>query len=109
MQDNGIGLILAVAGLGMWLAFTQTASHLATNAVSKLLAWLIVPIAIAAVWRIALDLQWWTILVFILASLVVGVVNGVAMRKIGKEGVYSMQTFVGIIGAAVVSASWFVR
>ena len=109
MQDNGIGLILAVGGLGLWLAFTQTARHLTINAMSKLLAILIIPIAIAAVWRIALDLRWWTILLFVVASLIVGIINGIAMRKIGKDGVYSMQTVAGLAGVALVAASWFVK
>ena len=109
MQDNDIGLILAVGGLGMWLAFTQTARHLAINAVSKLLAVLIIPIAIAAIWRIGLDLRWWTILLFVAASLVVGIINGIAMRKIGKDGVYSMQTVVGLVGAALIAVSWLLR
>jgi hypothetical protein len=109
MQDNDIGLILAVSGLGLWLAFTQTARHLAINAVSKLLAVLIIPIAIAAIWRIALDLRWWTILLFVAASLTVGVINGIAMRKIGKAEVYSIQTAVGLVGALLVAVSWFLR
>ena len=109
MQEDGIGLILAVSGLGLWLAFTQTARHLAVNAVSKVLAILIIPIAVAAIWRIALDLHWWTILLFVAASLIVGIINGIAMRKIGKDGVFSMQTLVGLVGAALVGASWFLR
>jgi hypothetical protein len=109
MQDDGIGLVLAIGGLGLWLAFTQTARHLAINSVSKVLALLIIPIAIAAIWRIALDLRWWTILLFVAASLVVGIANGIAMRQIGKAGVYSMQTFIGVVGAALVAASWFLR
>ena len=109
MQDNGIGLILAVSGLGLWLAFAQTARHLTTNAVSKVLGLLMIPIAIAAIWRIAVDLSWWTILVFVVASLIVGVINGIAMRQMGKAGVYSMQTVVGVVGAALIAASWFAK
>lgn len=101
--------MLAVGGLGLWLAFTQTARHLAINSVSKVLALLIIPIAAAAIWRIALDLGWWTILLFVATSLIVGIINGIAIRRIGKVGVYSTQTITGVVGAALVAASWFVK
>ena len=109
MRSAELGLIVAIGGLGMWLAFTQTARHLAIGPIAKLLAALIIPIAVAAVWRIALDLGWWTILLFIAASLIVGATHGIAMRKIGKEGVYSMQTSVGIIGVILVLVSWLLK
>lgn len=109
MQNEGIGLILAVTGLGLWLAFAQTARHLAINSISRLLALLIIPIAVAAIWRIALDLSWWTILLFLAASLIVGFINGIAMRKIGKDGLYSMQSIIGVSGATLVGISWFLR
>lgn len=101
--------MLAVGGLGLWLAFTQTARHLAINSVSKVLALLIIPIAAAAIWRIALDLGWWTILLFVATSLIVGIINGIAIRRIGKVGVYSTQTITGVVGAALVAVSWFVK
>lgn len=109
MPSDEVGLIVAVAGLGFWLAFIQTARHLPINLVSRMLVPLIVPIAVAAIWRIALEVRWWVLLVFISTSLVVGIVHGIGIRSAGKEGIYSLQPIMGTIGAGLVTASWFLR
>ena len=109
MQSDDLGVLLAIVGLGFWLAFAQTARHLTVNKGTQMLAILLIPFAIAAVWRIALGLGWWTILVFVAASLLVGTINGVALLKLGKEQVYAMQPYVGFPGATVIVASWFFR
>ncbi len=109
MRNDELGVLLAIVGLGLWLAFAQTARHLAVNKGTQILGVLLIPVAIAALWRIALGLSWWTILVFVLASLIVGVLNGVALVRLGKEAVYAMQPYVGFSGITAIAASWFFR
>ena len=109
MEYNDIGLIVAINGLGLWLAFSQTARYLAISQLTRILSLVIIPVAAAALWRIALELQWWTVLVFIGSSLIVGTITAIAAHKIGKAAVYSMQPVFGLGGAALVAASWFLR
>ena len=95
--------------MGLWLAFVQTARHLAIGRVGKVLSPLIVPVAVAAVWRVALDLHWWTIVAFVFVALVVGTINGFAIRSTGKASIYSMQPLVGLLAVGCVGTSWALR
>lgn len=107
MRD--VGFVLAIAGLSMWMAFVQTAAKLAVSKLSALLLVLALPLTIAALWRIALDLHWWTIAVFPVTGLVVGTFHAIAARKLGVSTIYSMQPLVGLMAALCVGASWFAR
>ena len=109
MNSADLGLLLAVIGLGLWLAFTQTARHMTVGPITRLLALLIIPITVAALWAIAVELHWWTVLVFVAVALAVGVINGIAMRSIGKSGLYSMQPLLGLVGIGCVLASLALR
>ena len=106
MDSEGVQFTLAVAGLGFWLAFTQTARHLTVNQVARLLSLLVLPIAIAGIWRIALTMQWWTILVFVVVAVTVGVINGLVLRSMGKIALYNIQMITGLIGVALIAISW---
>ena len=109
MNFTDLGLLLAVVGLGFWLAFTQTARHMTVGPITRLLALLIIPTTVAALWAIALELHWWTVLLFVAVALSVGIINGIAMRSIGKSGLYSMQPLFGLAGIACVCASLALR
>lgn len=104
MQDAGI--FLAVVGLAALLAFAQTSRRHMFNKLSSFLGLLTIPLFVAAVWRLALVFGWWTILVFVVVSLVVGTVNGVFGRRQGVATVYSMQPWVGLLSLICIAASW---
>ena len=42
-----VGLLFGIVGLGFWLAFTQTAHHLAVGRTGRLLSPFVVPVAVA--------------------------------------------------------------
>lgn len=105
MRD--IGLIAAVAGLFLLLSFTQTARRLLMNKLSTALSVVSIPMFIAAMWRIAIDIGWWAAAMFVLASMLAGIVNGVMSRLGGGTVVvYQMQPLVGGLAAACIGISW---
>ena len=87
----------------------QTARHLPMNRTAKLLSVLVVPVFVAAIWRIALALHWWTALLFGVISLVVGAINAVTARRLGGAGLFGLQSATGLIGAALTAAGWIFR
>lgn len=100
------GLILAVVGLGALVAFGQTSRRLMVSKLSTAIGLLTIPLAIAALWRIALDFGWWTIVVFVVVSLTVGTVNAIAARTFGIGALYAMQSWVGLLAAACIAGAW---
>lgn len=104
---RGIGLIAAVAGLFLLLSFAQTARSLLMNKLSTALSAVSIPMFIAAIWRIAIDIGWWSAAMFVLASMLAGIVNGAMSRFAGgRFVVYQMQPLVGGLAAACIVISW---
>lgn len=110
MKTDDLGLLAAVAGLVHLLSFAQTSRSLLVNRVSMALGLLTIPLSIAALWRIALEIGWWTALVFIAASLLVGAIHAViARRNGGIAAIYSLQPTIGCLALIFVALSWFLR
>ena len=109
MDTSSFGFVLAVVGLAHLLAFHQTVRRLSTTRFSAGLAALVLPLFVAAMWRIALGLGWWTILVFVAAGLLAGIIHGVLMRRHGRTAAFNMQTLEGLVAVVCIGASWILR
>ncbi len=108
MDASDIGFVLTTVGLIPWLAFCYTARFGSVGLVGRVLSPLIVPVAIAALWRIALDLHWWTIAVFFLASVTTATFNAFVMRFMGKATLFAAQSFNGLLGLGCVVLGWVI-
>lgn len=106
MTDIGLGI--AFAGLWALLAFAQTSKHMITNSLNSILNLLLIPAAISLLWRIALDFQWWTILIFVVVSLAVGTVAAIFSRRYGRGFMFSFQTLYGLFFGVSAITCWFV-
>lgn len=107
MIEFDIGAIVAVVGLGNLLAFGQTQKHLSMNKWSVLFGVLTIPMAISLLWRIALNLGWWSIALFVGLSLIVGICTAMASRAFGTVPIYSLQTTEGTMAAICSIGCWF--
>jgi hypothetical protein len=109
------GLCLALAGLSAGLAFGQYIRRFPISGpIAATCGILAIPTFIAAVWRIAQSLGWWTILIFIVVSLLVGTINGFvmmgAMRSPSEAGfrrMQGLQTVAGVTSVGATIAAWF--
>jgi hypothetical protein len=109
MEASELGALLAVLGIGALVAFGQTSKHQMMGKWSTMLGLLTIPLGVAALWRLALAFGWWTILIFIVVSLVVGAVNGAFARSKGTATLYTLQPVIGTIALACIGASWALR
>lgn len=100
------GTIIAIVGLGNLLCFAQTYKHLAISKVTSAIGLLIIPSAVALLWRISISIGWWTVGIFVAASILVGVFNGVMARKHGVSFVYALQPTVGATFCICAVLSW---
>lgn len=101
-------VLLSVLALGALLSFAQTSKHLTIGPYSNLLSWLVIPAGIAIIWKLALLFEWWTIVVFIAVSLLVGTINAMTVRSMGREFLFSLQPIQGTLFAAATVAAWVV-
>lgn len=103
---GSIGGIVAVIGLGALVAFGQTSRHVFTGRFSSLAGLLSIPAAVALLWRLGIDFGWWTIGIFILVSLVVGIVNHGFARRFGPSFLYAMQPLQAVIWLTATGIAW---
>lgn len=104
---NDLGTIIAFVGLGNLLGFAQTHKYGSVGPGSAFIGMLVIPAAISLLWRISQSLGWWTIAAFIAASLLVGTLNAVYMRKHGRASLFLMQPVLGVTFLASAVVSWF--
>lgn len=101
-------VLLSVLALSALLAFSQTSKHLTVGPYSNFLSWLVIPAGIAILWKLALLYGWWAIAIFIAVSLLVGTINALIMRSMGREFLFSMQPIQGTVFAVATTAAWAV-
>lgn len=105
MTDIGFGI--ACAGLWSVIAFGQTVRHMATNKFNAILGLFQIPAAISLLWRIAIDIHWWTVLVFIGVSLAVGITSGIITQRYGSGVHFNFQSAYGLILLTSSVICWF--
>ncbi|MNJ48717.1 hypothetical protein D3C77_439180 [compost metagenome] len=101
-------VLLCFLALGALLSFAQTSKHLTIGPYSNFLSWLVIPAGVAILWKLATLYGWWTIAVFIAVSLLVGTINAMTARSMGRDFLFSMQPILGTIFAASTVAAWVV-
>ena len=102
MESGDIGFVFAFVGLGSALALNQIYR---TSAVAGFTALLV----IAALWRIAVDLHWWTVLAFIVVSFVVGISTGTFTRRRGRGALLSARFPVAATALVSTPLAWLLR
>ncbi|MEZ2724115.1 hypothetical protein ACBQ21_08965 [Pseudomonas putida] len=106
MQSQGFAVILAFLGLAALLSFAQTYKHGSINRYAQAVGMLIIPIAIAIIWRLGTIFGWWTIAIFIVVSLLVGSINAFMIRKSGLTSLFSLQPLLGTVALIAAAGSW---
>lgn len=101
-------VLLSVLALGALVSFAQTSKHLTVGPYSNFLSWLVVPAGIAVLWKLSQLFGWWTILVFVAVSLLVGTLNALTVRGMGREFLFQMQPILGTVFVGATAAAWFV-
>ena len=82
MTLSDIGFIVAVLGLGAMFSYIQLRrGNTGFIAIGAFVFFL---------WRIAIEMHWWTILIFVGAAIIAGALNGIFARKLGAAPVFSM-------------------
>lgn len=104
-MDN-FSFVCAFVGLGSLLAFSQTSRHLAVNAFSRWASSLSIPAAALFIWRIAIDIQWWTILTFVIMSFIVGILNHSYARRTSRGALFALQPVQASIWLLALPLSW---
>lgn len=102
-----MGTIIAFAGLGSLLVFSQTSKHMLIGPISTIFGLLTIPAGISLLWRISNDFGWWTIAIFIGTSTLIGIFTARHGRKHGDFAMlYAMQPILGAIFSAAAVLSW---
>lgn len=103
-----MGTIVAFAGLGSLLNFSQTSRHLLVGPISTIFGLLTIPAGISLLWRISVDFGWWTIAIFIVIATLNGIYTAFHGRKFGSfAALYAMQPILGAIFSITAVLSWF--
>ncbi len=102
------GLFIASAGLIPLVAFAQTQKNLSVNRYAEILGFLTLPAGISMLWRISNDFGWWTILSFVVASMIAGTLTAKYARKVGLDALYAEQPFLGTVFVICAVVCWFI-
>ncbi|GLO24225.1 hypothetical protein [Pseudomonas putida] len=108
MHNQFPEVVLSVLALTALLAFAQTSKHLTVGPYSNFLSWLALPAGVAILWKLALLYGWWTIAMFVAVSLLVGTINALTVRGMGRDFLFSLQPVQGTIFAVATVAAWVV-
>jgi hypothetical protein len=108
MSHQGIVTIICFVALGALLSFAQTAKHGSVGPVSFIISLLAVPAGVAILWKLSTLFGWWTILIFVLMSLVIGVLNYRFRAKFGTSALFSLQPVLGSVYVIGATASWLI-
>jgi len=103
---------VAIFGLLSLLAAHQFASKgLIGGPIGRAGLYLALPAAVALLWKIAQTAHWWTIIVFVVASLFVGFVNGkilLSSRRNGAGYILAMQPMQTLAFLASAVVCWLI-
>ena len=108
MHDQDLSVILCLISLGALVSFAQTSKYITIGPYSTFLSWLLIPAAVASLWKLGSIYGWWTILIFIVVSLVFGAINAVIAVRVGRTILYSMQPILGTVFVISAAAAWIV-
>lgn len=106
MHHQNISIVLCFLALGALISFSQTSKHMTLGPYSIFLSWLIIPAGIAILWKLGSVFGWWTILIFIVVSLLIGTLNALTAKRAGRDFLYSMQPIMGTVFSLGTVAAW---
>ena len=110
MSESAMGAIAAGAAVFFLAAFAQTARSMTTNVFSSVVSVLSIPLGIAAMWRLALAVGWWSVAVFIGASLLAGGFHAMVMgRNRERVRLWRIQPFEAAAALGLTALSWLLR
>src|SRR5690348_1512908 len=99
-----VSAMLAVIGLFAVTCFGMVAKRkILAGPMSSWIAWFQIPAGVSLLWRLAQSIHWWTILAFVLTSLVGGIVMAAPLLRVNRgdpdalEMVMAMKTVAGLI------------
>lgn len=98
-------VLLAIVGLSLLLSYAQASRRAFQGRLNAILTILLVPAFIAALWQISRLFGWWTIPVFVGASLLVGTINAIAMRR-DRTLLGWASPYMGTAAVACIAVSW---
>lgn len=97
MKHGDIGVYIAIFGLVNQLSAHQfTSKGLIGGPIGKAGLYLTIPVFVSLIWRIALGIHWWTILLFLALSLSVGYINGKIIVSRHANGLSHADVFLGL-------------
>lgn len=102
------GAIVAMIGLGALLSFAQSSRVGFANRLSAYLGVLQIPAAISVLWYLGNEFGWWTVAIFVGASLIVGTLNGIAAKGRGRATLVQMQPVTGPLFVAGAIVCWLI-
>ncbi|MEQ6971044.1 hypothetical protein [Pectobacterium polaris] len=105
-MHNDWGLIAALIGIAVSTLLAQTTKHQSVSPTAAVLGTLNIPLCIALIWRVALSLGWWTVLAFVVVSLISGTFSAVLARKGMGWLLYATQALQGIVVIACTVLAW---
>lgn len=105
-MHNDWGLIAALIGIAVSTLLAQTTKHQSVSSTAAVLSLLSIPLLISLIWRTALSLGWWTILAFIVASLISGTFSAILARKGMVPLLYTTQSLQGVVVIVCTVLAW---
>lgn len=104
-----LGIGIAVLGVLSLLIFSTTSRRVASGPIGTFYGLMTLPIGIALLWRLAVGIGWWTVLVFVAASFVSGFFTAKIIRAQGLEALVTGQPLQGTLALLCAAGSWFLR
>jgi hypothetical protein len=86
----------ACVALGFGLSFAQSTKLGIRGFIPSAAGLLLLPGIAATLYLISKEMGWWTILVFIGSSLIVGTINAILIQKEGQSGLLRMQPMLSV-------------
>ena len=107
MGEPGMAaVILCFLGLGALLSFAQTAKVATVGVTARMCGVLLLPAAIALLWRLGQAFGWWSAAIFVMIALGVGTWNGVTARRVGAHVLFASQSWLGPVFVCASVACW---
>lgn len=102
-------LVIGLIGLYCLTSFSQSVKYGKSGPISVTLEFFIIPAAISILWALALQVGWWTIAIFVIASLAGGTVNGLLIRHGGRDAAVDAQPIRALLFSVLAVAIWAPR
>jgi hypothetical protein len=104
-----MGFLIACAGLLALLMFANVAKHRTSGPIAMIGLGLSIPMMVSLLWRSSQYIGWWTVLLFIAASVIAGIHNGLMIKGEKQQVLIDVQPLQVIVALGCAIGCWFFK